>query len=53
VDSIRGDLLELCLRFLQLLDTLKEKGLISDTEYEIFSRQKRLFIHQEKSKLSS
>jgi hypothetical protein len=53
VDTIRGDLLELCLRFLELLDILKEKGMISDAEYEIYGRQKRLFIHKEKSKPSS
>lgn len=53
MDTIQGELLELCLCFLELLDKLKEKGMISEAEYEVYSRQKRLFVHNEKSKLSS
>ena len=53
MDTIERDLLELCLCFLELVDRLKEKGMISEAEYEIYGRQKKLFIHNEKSKLSS
>ncbi len=53
MDKIQEDLFELCIHFLRLLEMLKEKGLISDSEYEILGRQKRLFIHQKKNKLSS
>lgn len=53
MDKVQEDLFELCFRFLQLLEFFKERGIISDAEYEVLGRQKRLFIHQEKSKLSS
>ena len=52
MDKIKEELSELCFRFLELLEIFKEKGIISDEEYEILVREKKLFIHQEKSKLS-
>jgi hypothetical protein len=52
VDRVRDDLYEMCLCLLQLLDNLKEKGMISDSEYEMHVKLKKLFIHQEKNKLS-
>ncbi|MCF6461511.1 hypothetical protein, partial [Clostridium sp. Cult3] len=52
VDRVNKDLYELCSRFLQLLELSKEKGIISDSEYELHVKLKQLFIHQEKNKLS-
>ncbi len=52
MDRVHDDLYEMCFRVLQLLDVLKEKGLISDSEYEMHVKLKKLFIHQEKNKLS-
>ena len=51
MDKIQEDLFELCIHFLRLLEMLKEKGLISDSEYEILGRQKDCL--STKNKLSS
>ena len=53
MDKIQEDLFELCFHFLQLLEIFREKGIISDSEYEVLGRQKKLFIYQKNSKLSS
>jgi len=52
VDRVQYDLYELCLDFLVILKKSKEAGIISDFEYESHVKLKKLFIHQEKSKLS-
>ena len=52
MDRVHNDLCELCFQFLKLLELFREKGIISDAEYEIYGRQKKLFIHEEKNKLS-
>ena len=53
MNKVQDDLFELCFRFLQLLETFREKGIISDSEYEVLGRQKKLFIYQKNNKLSS
>ncbi|HSH35190.1 hypothetical protein [Schnuerera sp.] len=52
MDRVENDLYELCTDFLLLLDSLKETEKISEAEYELHVKLKKLFIHQEKSKLS-
>ena len=52
MDRVQNDLYEMCFYILKLLETSKEKGLISDSEYEMHVKLKKLFIHQEKNKLS-
>ena len=52
MNKVQDDLFELCFRFLQLLETFREKGIISDSEYEILGKQKKLFIYQKNNKLS-
>lgn len=52
VDKINEDICELCYQFLNLLESLREKGIISDHEFILHSKSKKLFIHQEKNKLS-
>ncbi|NLV77606.1 MAG: hypothetical protein GX023_11675 [Tissierellia bacterium] len=52
MDRVGKELYELCCSFLQLLEVLKKKGIISDSEYELHGKLKEQFIHQEKNKLS-
>jgi hypothetical protein len=52
VDRVQNDLYEMCIHFLKLLEIAKEKGVISNYEYEMHVKLKKLFIHQEKNKLS-
>jgi len=53
MDKVCEDLYKLCFCFLQILEGYREKGIISDSEYEILGKEKKLFIHDKKNKLSS
>ena len=53
MDRVQDDLCDLCYHFLLILKELKETGEISEVEYEMHVKLKKLFIHQEKNKLST
>ncbi|WP_157752594.1 hypothetical protein [Schnuerera ultunensis] len=48
MDRVKYELCELCTDFLLLLDTLRKAEKISQVEYELHVKIKKLFIHQEK-----
>ncbi|CCQ94065.1 conserved hypothetical protein [[Clostridium] ultunense Esp] len=48
MDRVENELYELCADFLLLLDSLKRTDKISEAEYELHVKIKKLFIHQEK-----
>lgn len=51
MDRVQNELYKLCADFILILDQLKKSEEISMTEYENHTKLKKLFIHQEKSKL--